>query len=127
MSLAGRGFAGCGKNGFFCHSERSEESLFDLSLRKEREIPRSARNDKMMEGAFSAACLAATFRDLKKRALAPEVRSSLEGRPFMRWLHIKFQMFFPRGIFRQGHRIVLCQLLHLLNNRFVPLGGTAGC
>ena len=30
----------------FCHSERSEESLFDLSPGKEREIPRFARNDK---------------------------------------------------------------------------------
>src|ERR1700692_2434740 len=31
----------------FCHSERSEESLFGFPRRKEREIPRSARNDKI--------------------------------------------------------------------------------
>jgi hypothetical protein len=31
----------------FCHSERSEESLFDLTPQKEREIPRFARNDKI--------------------------------------------------------------------------------
>src|ERR1700688_750436 len=37
---------GCGKSSQFCHSERSEESLFDLRPRKEREIPRFARNDK---------------------------------------------------------------------------------
>src|SRR6202162_3791468 len=30
----------------FCHSQRSEQSLCDLSPRKEREIPRFARNDK---------------------------------------------------------------------------------
>jgi putative membrane protein insertion efficiency factor len=34
------------KRDLFCHSERSEESLFDLSPRKEGEIPRFARNDK---------------------------------------------------------------------------------
>jgi hypothetical protein len=44
---------GCGKSDLFCHSERSEESLFDLSPRKEGEIPRFARNDKKV-GAFSA-------------------------------------------------------------------------
>src|ERR1700685_1308586 len=31
----------------FCHSERSEESLLGLRARKAREIPRSARNDKI--------------------------------------------------------------------------------
>jgi hypothetical protein len=30
----------------FCHSERSEESLFDLRPGKEREILRFAQNDK---------------------------------------------------------------------------------
>ena len=30
-----------------CHSEQSEESLFDLTPRKEREIPRFAQNDKI--------------------------------------------------------------------------------
>jgi uncharacterized protein len=40
------GFTGCGKSDLFCHSERSEESLFDPSPRKEGEIPRFARNDK---------------------------------------------------------------------------------
>jgi hypothetical protein len=45
-SRSGTGFTGCEKSDFFCHSERSEESLFDLSPRKEGEIPRFARNDK---------------------------------------------------------------------------------
>jgi hypothetical protein len=40
--FGGAGFTGCGKSGLFCHSERSEESLFDLT--GEREIPlRAAR------------------------------------------------------------------------------------
>jgi hypothetical protein len=34
------------KGRLFCHSEPSEESLFDLSQIKEREILRAARNDK---------------------------------------------------------------------------------
>jgi uncharacterized protein YlxP (DUF503 family) len=44
--LTGRGSTGCGKSGLFCHSERSEESLLGLLVSKEKEIPRSARNDK---------------------------------------------------------------------------------
>jgi len=40
------GFMRCGKNALVCHSERSEDSLFDLSVGKEtREIPLFARND----------------------------------------------------------------------------------
>jgi hypothetical protein len=49
------GFTGCGKIRFWCHSERSEESLFDLSP-MHREILRFAQNDKR---TFSAASLAA--------------------------------------------------------------------
>jgi hypothetical protein len=30
------GFTGCGKGSLLCHSERSEESLFDLNAGKER-------------------------------------------------------------------------------------------
>ena len=30
--FSGTGFTGCGKSSLFCHSERSEESLFDLTL-----------------------------------------------------------------------------------------------
>jgi hypothetical protein len=30
------GLTGCGKSNLFCHSERSEESLFDLNAGKER-------------------------------------------------------------------------------------------
>jgi hypothetical protein len=41
----------------FCHSERSEESLFLFMGLNRREIPRFAQNDKM--NYFSAACLAA--------------------------------------------------------------------
>src|SRR5258708_6822842 len=38
----------CGKGApSFCHSERSEESLFDLSPGREGEIPSFVRNDKM--------------------------------------------------------------------------------
>src|SRR5271169_2640044 len=37
---------------YFCHSERSEESLRGLKPRKEREIPRFARNDKKVWGVF---------------------------------------------------------------------------
>ena len=46
------GYTGCGKSNLFCHSERSEESLFGLSPRKEREIPRFARNDKRSGALF---------------------------------------------------------------------------
>src|SRR5579862_261256 len=44
--------AGCGKSNLFCYSERSEESLFELSSIKQREILRFAQNDKMTEGLF---------------------------------------------------------------------------
>jgi len=40
------------KAAYFCHSERSEESLPGLRPRKQREIPRSARNDKKLERIF---------------------------------------------------------------------------
>jgi hypothetical protein len=56
------GFTGCGKSRFWCHSERSEESLFDLSP-MHREILRFAQNDKR---TFSAASLAA---DMLEREL----------------------------------------------------------
>jgi len=36
VSNARHGSTRCGKSGLFCHSERSEESLFDLNLGKER-------------------------------------------------------------------------------------------
>jgi putative membrane protein insertion efficiency factor len=39
-------FVDCGKSDLFCHSERSEESLFDLNPIKEGGIPRFARIDK---------------------------------------------------------------------------------
>ena len=52
--FVGHGFTGCGKTRFWCHSERSEESLFDLSP-MHREILRFAQNDKR---TFSAACSA---------------------------------------------------------------------
>jgi hypothetical protein len=47
---------GCGKKALVCHSERSEESLFDLSIGKEKkgEILRFAQNDRVL--GFSAAC-----------------------------------------------------------------------
>jgi hypothetical protein len=44
-----------GKKASICHSERSEESLFDLSIRKKQgEILRFAQNDSVL--SFSAAC-----------------------------------------------------------------------
>jgi len=45
---------GRGKKVSFCHSERSEESLFDLSIEKKQgEILRFAQNDRVF--GFSAA------------------------------------------------------------------------
>jgi hypothetical protein len=45
----------------FCHSERSEESLFDLSVseKEQREILRFAQNDNFF--GFSAASFAAEY------------------------------------------------------------------
>jgi hypothetical protein len=43
--FSGTDFAGCGKNDLFCHSERSEESLFDLSIRKETKRDSSLRSE----------------------------------------------------------------------------------
>jgi hypothetical protein len=53
--------AGCGKSPLFCPSGRSEESLFGPGARKEGEIPRSARNDKVFFLAFCAACTVRTY------------------------------------------------------------------
>jgi hypothetical protein len=39
------GGTGCGKKALFCHSERSEESLFDLSVRKETGRDSSLRSE----------------------------------------------------------------------------------
>jgi len=44
------GFPGRGNNYLFCHSERSEESLFDVSTEnKQRQILRFAQTDKRFE------------------------------------------------------------------------------
>jgi hypothetical protein len=86
ISLVSRGFTGCGKNVLFCHSERSEESLFDLSLRKEREIPRSARNDKMMVGLFPLPVQPRHQNTGKYGALAPGGHPSLSSQSFMKFL-----------------------------------------
>jgi hypothetical protein len=52
------GFTASGENALFCHSERSEESLFDLNIRKKQgEILRFTQNDGVL--SFSAAYLAA--------------------------------------------------------------------
>src|SRR5882672_856463 len=56
--FVGHGFTVCGKTRFWCHSERSEESLFDLSP-MHREILRFAPNDKR---TFSAASSAVPYR-----------------------------------------------------------------
>jgi hypothetical protein len=50
LSLAPRffsriGFTGCGKNVLFRHSERSEESLFDLSIREQTKRDSSLRSE----------------------------------------------------------------------------------
>src|SRR5271167_4865150 len=63
MLLVGRGFTDCGKTRFWCHSERSEESLFDLSP-MHREILRFAQNDKR---TFSAAASAVPKSKGKER------------------------------------------------------------
>ena len=68
--FVGRGFTGCGKIRFLCHSERSEESLLDLSP-MHGEILRFAQNDEL---TFSAASSAATLRLRLSRPLGPEVR-----------------------------------------------------
>jgi hypothetical protein len=39
------GCTGRGRNASFCHSERSEESLFDLSIRKETRRDSSLRSE----------------------------------------------------------------------------------
>src|SRR5258707_6286489 len=57
--FVGHGFTGGGKTRFWCHSERSEESLFDLSP-MHREILRFAQNDKR---TFSAACEAVPYKE----------------------------------------------------------------
>jgi hypothetical protein len=36
LHFAAQAWTGCGKNSLFCHSEGSEESLFDLTVRKQR-------------------------------------------------------------------------------------------
>jgi len=40
-----RRFTGYGKNVLFCHSERSEESLFDLSVREEMRRDSTLRSE----------------------------------------------------------------------------------
>jgi hypothetical protein len=52
LHFSGTAFTEEGKSNLFCHSERSEESLFGLSPTKEREIPRFARNDKKRGALF---------------------------------------------------------------------------
>src|SRR5260221_9455327 len=60
--FVGHGFTGCGKTRFWRHSERSEESLFDLSP-MHGEILRFAQNDKR---TFSAASSAVTKSPCKQ-------------------------------------------------------------
>jgi putative membrane protein insertion efficiency factor len=43
---------GQARDNLFCHSERSEESLLDSGIGKERKIPRFARNDKKSGNLF---------------------------------------------------------------------------
>src|SRR5260221_1957052 len=67
--FVGHGFTGCGKTRFWCHSERSEESLFDLSP-MHREILRFGQNDKR---TFSAGSEAVPYKDsaVATQALKP--------------------------------------------------------
>jgi hypothetical protein len=45
MQFQVAGFSGWGKGSFFCNSERSEESLFDLTVRKQRKRDSSLRSE----------------------------------------------------------------------------------
>jgi hypothetical protein len=60
----------------FCHSEQSEESLFDIGLRKEREIPRFARNDKMVDGLFPRAVKLLRFLACKDKTAQAKARAT---------------------------------------------------
>ena len=67
-----------------CHSERSEESLFDLPPRKRREIPRSARNDKnnsIFHFLVSVCAALIVFLFLSADVRAAQARSDRGGAP----------------------------------------------
>jgi hypothetical protein len=62
-----------GKNNPFCHSERGEESLFDLTLRiQSKQIPRFARNDR--DGVFSATWVANPSPGFGRERVKPAAR-----------------------------------------------------
>src|SRR5580692_6149121 len=66
----GASLAGHGKSSLFCHSERSEESLFLFAGRSPGEIPRFARNDKKLRHFF---------RSLLRRSRAQGTRALMTG------------------------------------------------
>ncbi len=69
------GFTACGKSPIFCHTERSEESLFDLSPRKEGERDSSLRSEgqkvEFFRGLFSLRSLNYFLRSRKPHRLKP--------------------------------------------------------
>jgi len=71
--VRGAGSIGHGKSNLFCHSERSEESLFRFGTSR-REIPRSTRNDKNRSAAATNSACATKKRKrarLERKAAAP--------------------------------------------------------
>ena len=74
------GSTGCGKSDLFCHSERSEESLFDLRSKREGEIPRFARNDKKGGHFFRKRFSPSTFFVHRSEPSQAEARPTKEVR-----------------------------------------------
>src|ERR1700674_1998005 len=105
-TLNSRFATGCGKSSLFCHSERSEESLFDLTPRNEREIPRFARNDKKFGVLFPPSTViqvlrtkskASPFKRTKDRTPKVQIQSpghppgwNMRGKRALRKCHIHF-------------------------------------
>ena len=64
---------------FIFHSERSGESLSDLTRRKEGEIPRFARNDKGNGPLFSQSVKPALLKSTKIRVILKRKQSTLSS------------------------------------------------
>jgi hypothetical protein len=66
----GRGFTGCGKNGFSCHPERSEGSAF-LRLLGKKQIPRANPALGMTVFEFFRCLFSRDIQDLKNKGFSP--------------------------------------------------------
>src|SRR4029077_12637173 len=93
----------------FCHSERSEESLFDLAPGNEREIPRFARNDKI--NRFCEPCLTATQSAETYRVLTLDAPTELRPRKTIRRrsptsiIHSLASLYPPASSFRSNFSV----------------------